>query len=224
MQDLGHYKKKEYIEIHSRYASLILAGSVVLVGLVFAMGLLVGSRRSVSGPGICEQEDPLAALDRKSKEPPPPQLGQGKLESYHDTLGVRLETVPTPASIMSASLDSGEAAITQEAELAQVQIQEPRGEEEPVPEDVAEMDPGVYSLQVASFQDQREASLLVKKLQQAGHKAFLVSVHMADRGGDWYRVRVGPFSNKKNAWAYKKTFEERERLPAFVVKKRARNT
>ncbi len=61
---------------------------------------------------------------------------------------------------------------------------------------------------------------MVRKLERAGHDVFLVSVNMPERGGLWYRVRVGPFSTKSEVWKYKKRFEEQERMPAFVVKLR----
>jgi cell division septation protein DedD len=63
---------------------------------------------------------------------------------------------------------------------------------------------------------------MARMLKRAGHKTFLVSVQMPERGGRWYRVRVGPFVSKRDAWDYKKEFEKRERIPAFVVKRRVR--
>ena len=75
-------------------------------------------------------------------------------------------------------------------------------------------------MQVGSFQEKRDANELVKKLQQAGYGAFLVSVNMPDRGGIWYRVRVGPFDSKKEVWDQKREFEQKEQIPAFIVKKR----
>ena len=100
-------------------------------------------------------------------------------------------------------------------------LERPRHEESPIPEKVSDVDPGTYSLQVASFQDQREASIMVSRLQRAGHRSFLVSVNMPERGGRWYRVRVGPFQSKKNVWNYKKIFEKKEKLATFVVKLRS---
>ena len=97
----------------------------------------------------------------------------------------------------------------------------PGPEESPIPEKVSDLDPGTYSLQVASFQDQREATIMVSRLKRAGHKSFLVSVNMPERGGQWYRVRVGPFQTKKNVWSYKKIFEKKEKLATFVVKLRS---
>ena len=60
----------------------------------------------------------------------------------------------------------------------------------------------------------------MQKLAKAGHAVFLVSVDIPDRGGQWYRVRIGPFSKKAEAWKYKRLFEEKERMATFVVKRK----
>lgn len=219
MQDLSRYKKKEHIEIRTRYASLLLVGSVALVGLVFALGVLVGSRRAPVQ--TCEPADPLAALDRSSGEPAPPELETIQTRTFHETLAEPSSSVPTPASILPTA--SSEPTATDDVSLKlteAVPLEQPRHHEDPIPEKIPDADPGTYSLQVASFQDQGEASEMVHKLKRAGHKSFIVSVNMPDRGGTWYRVRVGPFNSKREAWSYKRDFEQRERLPVFVVKRR----
>jgi cell division septation protein DedD len=221
MQDLSRFKKKEHIEIRTGYASLLLVGSVALVGLVFALGVLVGSRRAPSQ--TCEPSDPLAALDKSSGEPAPPELKRIQTRSFHETLTEAESVVPTPASLLPSSPLEAAAAADYAIETAQnLQLEQPRHQEEPVPDKIPDAEPGVYMLQVASFQNQREATEMVHKLKHAGHKSFLVSVEMPDRGGMWYRVRVGPFASKRAAWTYKRQFEERERLPVFVVKRRSR--
>jgi len=117
-------------------------------------------------------------------------------------------------------VDDAAPVMTEEEELAAVTLETPRGDEEPVLEKIRDEEAGVFTLQVGSFEDQREASLLAQRLKKAGHSSFLVRVNMPGEGGTWYRVRVGPFHSKKEAWTYKDDFENKERLPAFVVKRR----
>ena len=188
MQDLSRYQKKDHIEIQTRYVSLLLAGTVALVGLVFALGVLVGSGQNAEGR-VCEPADPLAALDAESGEPAPPEAGHLPLRSYHESLVSAPSPVPTPASLAAEELSAGDAASGGEAGEGVASgggeapaLEEPRHEEEAVPERVPDADPGVYSLQVASFQDQSEATEMVRKLERAGHKSFLVGVTMEDRG------------------------------------------
>lgn len=218
MQDLSRYRKKEHIEISMKYVSPLVFGLVTLVGLVFAMGVLVGSRQ---GSDVqCPEPDLLTRLNKQSGEPAVP----GNLEkvSYHTSLKARAQNVPVPASLKSADDNDtpvrGESAPEKE-ELAKVDLVAPVAEETPVPEKVRDDEAGIFTLQVGSFQDHREASLMMKRLKRAGHRSFLVRVSMPD-SGTWYRVRVGPFNSKSKAWDYKEDFESKERLPAFVVKRR----
>jgi cell division septation protein DedD len=217
MQDLSRYKKKEYLEINTKYISLLAVGSIVLIALVFSMGLLIGSRQK-SKKTICPETDLLTELNRQSKEPNPPK--EVIKPSYYDTLTTKTDAVPTPASLKFKNDDQNKN-VSEKILLKNVALETPREQESPVPENVKENEDGIYTLQVGSFQDQREASLMVKKLERAGHSAFLVSVNMPQRGGLWYRVRIGPFKSKRTAWNYKKNFEQKEHLSAFVVKKRS---
>ncbi len=225
MQDLGRFTKQNHVEIQTRYVSLLVFGSIALVGLVFALGVLVGSRQV--NRSSCPEPDPLAMLDFKSNEPVPPASREALDLSFHKSLSVKLDPVPTPASLTidEARAESGDvvAGSTGLESNKDISLATPRMEESPVPEKVANDEPGTYSLQVGSFQSRGEASSMIRKLERAGHHTFLVSVNMPERGGIWYRVRVGPFQSKREAWLYKRQFEERERLPAFVVKRRAKS-
>jgi cell division septation protein DedD len=221
MQDLSRYKKKDHIEIQAKYVSLLVVGSVALVGLVFALGLLVGSRAAKAPP--CAPLDPLEALDVKSGEPEPPQGATGEFKTFRETLTQPAETAVTPASLLPSAADApadAAAAVPPPVPLDEAMLARPRHAETPIPEEVRDGEPGTYSLQVDSFRDRREASQLLQKLVKAGHAAFLVSVDIPDRGGQWFRVRVGPFSSKVEAARYQRLFEAKERMATFVVKRK----
>ncbi|MBN2715166.1 MAG: SPOR domain-containing protein [Deltaproteobacteria bacterium] len=218
MQDLSRYKKREHIEISMKYVSPLVFGLVTLVGLVFALGVLVGSRQESDIK--CPEPDLLTRLNEQSGEPAVP----GKLDvaSYHTSLKEKAQNVPVPASLKS--MDVADAPVKGETapepdELRKVELVAPVADEMPVPEKLRDDESGVFTLQVGSFQDQREASLMMSRLKRAGHRSFMVRVNMPDEG-TWYRVRVGPFKTKSKAWDYKAEFEAKERLPAFVVKRR----
>ena len=75
---------------------------------------------------------------------------------------------------------------------------------------------GGYQIQVASFQDPKEAELLVEQLRQRAHRAYRVPTEIRGRGL-WHRVRIGPFKTLASAQAYKTEFEAKERLNTFLV-------
>lgn len=217
MQDLSQYAKRTHVEIQTKYLSFIVIVSIALVGLVFTLGVLVGSRQPPDS--VCEEADALAVLDSRSSEPPPPEMNEPPDLSFHSALVEPPPSVPTPASLLEAS-ENGQKKPAPVSPRDNADIK-PQMAESPIPENVPQDEPGVYSLQVGSFQDKKEATEMMLKLQRAGYGAFLVAVDMPDRGGVWYRVRVGPYHSKKEVWEKKRNFEEKERLPAFVVKRRA---
>ena len=223
MQDLGRYTKRTHVTIKTQYLSFFAVGSVILAGLVFSLGVLMGSRQSSRENTVCANADPLAALDSRSNEPAPPQATQQANLSFHESLSTSPKPVPTPASLLTTQ--DNEVPMKQRSldAIKDGQSIRPHLEEPAVPEKLKHDDPGYYSLQVGSFKKRYEANQMVRMLERAGHKSFLVSVNMPSRGGRWYRVRVGPFLSKRDAYNYKKDFEQRERIPAFVVKRRVKS-
>ena len=78
---------------------------------------------------------------------------------------------------------------------------------------------GKVTLQVASYEQPAPAERLAEGLRARGHRAFVVSVNIPERGRFW-RVRIGPFDTKWKANAYREKFEERERMNTYVVRRR----
>ncbi len=217
MQDLGRYAKRTHIEIQTKYLSFLAVVSIALVALVFALGVLIGSRQSQQAS--CPQLDALAVLDSRSKEPAPETAALGNPNlSFHDVLKESKSSVPMPASLTDPNLSVKKerpAVVSKPSDFQPIHI------ENPIPESVPADEPGIYSLQVGSFQSKHDANKMIRNLQRAGYGAFMVSVNMPDRGGLWYRVRVGPFYSKQEVWDKKKEFEDKEQIPTFVVKRRA---
>ena len=97
MEDLARYTKKTHIAIQSRYFSSLVIGSIALVGLVFTLGVAVGSRQA-RDRGTCPELDPLSRLDIGSNEPSPPAMAEKVNLSYYKNLIKAEDRVPTPAS------------------------------------------------------------------------------------------------------------------------------
>lgn len=56
-----------------------------------------------------------------------------------------------------------------------------------------------YNVQVSSWRNKIKAEQEVKKLRQAGYDAFVMIVNLPEKGGIWYRVRVGSFKSLEEA-------------------------
>jgi cell division septation protein DedD len=52
-----------------------------------------------------------------------------------------------------------------------------------------------YCFQISSWQNKVKAESEVAKLKNQGHNAFLTEIYLANRGGTWYRVRIGYFNS-----------------------------
>jgi DedD protein len=77
---------------------------------------------------------------------------------------------------------------------------------------------GEFNLQVMSYQAKDEADAFASALRDRGHEAFVAAAHVDGRGRT-YRVRIGPFKSKQAADAYRREFEERERMNTIVVRR-----
>ncbi len=78
---------------------------------------------------------------------------------------------------------------------------------------------GEYTVQVVSYQSADEAEMFASALRERGHSAFVMSADIPNRGR-YYRVRIGPFENAREAEAYRHTFEAEERMSTIVVRQR----
>lgn len=68
---------------------------------------------------------------------------------------------------------------------------------------------GVYTVQIGSFQDQKQANSLASALQSKGYPVFIKSMKSPDNK-NWYRVRVGTFGNIEAAKAYGESLKKSE--------------
>lgn len=56
-----------------------------------------------------------------------------------------------------------------------------------------------YNLQISSWPNRTRAEQEVNRLRDIGFNAFIVQADLPQKGGIWYRVRVGPFKSEKEA-------------------------
>ena len=111
------------------------------------------------------------------------------------------ESTPAPAQVEP---DERLAEITREIER---DLDKNRAEEKKKTETETQtakttlprVDPdGIYTVQIGSFQDQKQANSLANSLQSKGYPVFIKSMTAPDNK-NWYRVRVGTFSSIESA-------------------------
>ena len=259
MRDLAHIQERE-AEGPSRKVATVMMAALATVGLVFAMGILLGREDSAVAEA---PEDPLAALDRAAgieteetpiEDEPPPEVEREEL-SFPEALGGYDErpeveaalaaaaaelahpdpdvaaadlatgrpSLPPPIDAMHSALPAAVAAgpsaqilarsVAHDPMVAAALPREPARAAAPAGRD------GEYTLQVVSYQNPTDANVFAQGLRDKGHEAFVVTADIPDRGR-WWRVRIGPFENMREAESYRASFEATEHMNTYVVRRR----
>lgn len=71
---------------------------------------------------------------------------------------------------------------------------------------------GAYAIQVAAFNEKRDAALMVVTLEKKGYAAY----RTVSEGGKWHRVRIGSFKQKSDAAAVLARLKK-DNIKAFLV-------
>ena len=93
--------------------------------------------------------------------------------------------------------------------------------EAPVSNEVVKVKSGSsqqFAVQVGSYPDVKEASYRVEEWKAKGYPAYMTIANLGDKG-QWYRVRIGGFTDKSDAGKYLDQLASKEGIEdAFVVK------
>lgn len=240
---MSHYsthplENKTEISLDQRQIFLLFFSCSLFLGLVFALGIVVGKRMTFNSDKNFST-DPLSMLDAINASKG--SLVDAEELTYHENLTAEKQPMesgdkraagttqeahaPSPASEKQSS-----AATTQQASLKTVQVKTKREAETEAtakatesiipkaPEQVkSESRTGRFTLQLSSFQDKDEAERFMAKLRSAKLKPYLILSQIPDRG-TWYRVRVGKFRTWDEAVSAKDAFEQEHKLVAYVAK------
>lgn len=240
----GH-RMREGIELHldNRQIVSFVIGSLVVVGVVFSVGVLVGKQLAAGAlTQAAEPGDPLAALDAKEKvRTGDGVIGTGEIPAPKpDALNYQRELTrpaPTvPAAEPPAPERPREAKAAEPAkELKPAKaVDEPPAKAPDVDEDEepsrkeglaaafekasskAEGGGGGLTLQVASFPNRAEAEKLVSKLSAKGLSPYVVEADVPGKGR-MFRVRAGAFASRTEAEEGIKAFKKVSALHAIIV-------
>ena len=192
---------------------LFMAATVVSV-VIFLCGVLVG--RGVRADRSATAESTPATVAPDPGAAPPPQAATPGAQTpspeppapadeltYYD----RLQKNGTPQE----SLKSSSAARPAVSETAM----EP--ETHPAPSSVGEPTGPGFAVQVATYQDRRDADTLIKRLIGKGYPAFVTGPVKA--GGKMiYRVRVGKYQDRREAEAVSTRLEKEEQFKPWIAR------
>ena len=153
---------------------------------------LAAARREEEALAAVEEDDDDEGVVPKVARVPPAQIPAGLTASSGD----KLEKAARHDPLVAAALPKAYNAHTRASTGAD----------------------GEFILQVMSYEGKEEADAFASTLRDRGHEAFVAAAHVDGRGRT-YRVRIGPFKSKQAADAYRRDFEERERMNTIVVRR-----
>jgi cell division septation protein DedD len=234
MRDLERLQDVVEYRVSPGQLRLVFLGVLAVACAIFAVGVSIGKRIEPGSSALVV--DPLAALDRATGGAAPEPEGAAPEETpqltYHDELtqrvapghdqigdGERGVDAAEPSTTGSETARRGSASNARPASAAPTSSERLQVE----PAELDQPEPGedaIFTLQVASFDTREEAQDFTTDLRSRGHPVFLVRTSTPERG-TWYRVRVGPFRTRRDAMQYQTRFERQERLPTFLVQRRA---
>jgi cell division septation protein DedD len=158
----------------------------------------------------------LAAASAELRHPDPipavPRIARPFVPVAADDAAERLPAA-LPAAIAAGSRGALERAAPHDPMLLDALPEAPVGQSAPEGHD------GEYTLQVISYDSPEGAHAFAAGLRARGHRAFVLRAEVEGRG-TVYRVRIGPFSSMAEAAAYRRRFEETERMNTIIVRRR----
>ncbi|MDB4929194.1 MAG: Sporulation domain protein [Myxococcaceae bacterium] len=241
MRDLDQIQERDDVSHSSRLMSIAL-GAIATACVLFAVGVMVGREAGDARPA--QREDPLAQLDRLAQHP---ETAAAANLTYAERLTGPAGSTPTGAATSAAAPTATPLLVGPSlADMAQRPVLLPQSASPlggfgvrlsesaltnagtvgptataPRGTPVGPGSDGAFTVQVSSFRAVAHAQTFAQRLRDRGHRAFVAQPATDPNNVVWHRVRVGPFNNLREASAYRADFENRERMPAIVVRREA---
>ena len=207
MRDVERLREKTEISLDDRQIAGLAVAALLLLGGVFALGLLVGKHLAAqTQPGVAAAElaiaepgpapVPAKAPAPRKEEPPPP------------------EDPPVLAKLPAAVVAAPRPAVVIPPPPKPVAIASAVAPPAALPPPPKEL--GDFTVQVGASQDRADAQRLEQKARAAGLKPYVVEADLGEKG-TWYRVRVGAFKDKDSASRFRSDVERELRTTAVVM-------
>ena len=200
------------IRLGRREIALVSAGLVVVFGLVFILGILVGREiPSASRPAAAVAVPPPAS-PRAAPTPEPgkeARTGMQEKLTFYQTLTSPTPDIPPPGATASRKVVE-ERMVVKEPERRSALRPTPRTVEPAAPPQ------RFWTIQVSSFRSRALAEEQKGQLAAKGFSAYLTTVQSED-GRTRYRVRVGSFATRTEAERLSDRLRADLRLNPFVT-------
>ncbi len=219
MRDSRRLQERGDVRLDRVQVIWLTLGAVVALGLVFALGFVVGRRAATFAPPT-PAGDPIAQVDAagdlheqlsdfsstydKLTEPAPAKRRPPTMPARPPKPPV---ATPAPAPAPPVSAPAPEPPVSAPAVTSDV-IRDALA--------AGPARPGDYTIQVSAYQSMAEARAYASSLERKGFRPFIVTGQVRGRG-TWYRVRLGRFASESQA-NEGKVLLARADIPAWVLR------
>jgi len=211
MRDLRKLRSKYELKLDNRHIAYLLVAELVIVGLVFSLGVVVG--KSITRMATAENETPAAS--------PTPALAEATPQTTPDTLSLAATfNDQTPgAGVPGMEQNIGQpmaTPLTNPTDMAPALPPEPGKTKVEIGALPGPPTGGDYwTVQVKAFQDPAGAQELQTQLGASGNRAYVETADLGERG-TWYRVCVGQYATEAGARAMAAALRERGGFDPWV--------
>jgi DedD protein len=224
------------IQLSGKQLAFLFMATTVVSIVIFICGVLVGQKLRAEGPGtgtgpagMAERHDAgVEGEEGTAAEPalPPTQeaLKPDELR-YHDRLQAEampvdeiLPDTPAPEPVAAPVPPPARPAAAPKAAPATTRVTAaagaPEGAAAPAPARAARP-AGAWTVQVTALRQRTDADAMARRLVGRGYDAY---VDATTSGVPMYRVRVGSFTDQREAERMKERLERNEKFNPFITK------
>ena len=245
--DQLHEREEAGASTGGRKLGLFALAGTISVAAIISLGVVSGSSGESDVPAELDPLSQLALTNADPKAPVPAGSQAGRASVQLDQLSFpstlvgdesALEATVRAADAEHAALtgrSSGRIAARKRARAEDVPASTLATEQSDRLSRTAKHDPlvaqampersgavapsgseGAFTLQVVSYETRDAAERFANALRARGHRAFVLPAEVPGRQRS-YRVRVGPFTTRRDALVYQRSFEHDERMNSLVV-------
>jgi DedD protein len=238
MRDMHRMRDRIDLQLDNRQIVSFVIGSLVVLGVVFALGVLVGKQLAVGSLEPQPAGDPLAALDAaeaarqrlEADDPDEPAPAAASGAAAQQPTAAEL----TYAEVLTGSRDVDPAIEPVKARPAPKKAEPAEARAAPPPEPARPPERrqgladafqkatggsaprGDWCLQVASLPTRADADREVARLAKQGWAAYVVEADVPGKG-HFFRVRIGGYETRAAADQALADFKRKTGAAAFVT-------
>ena len=224
-----HHRNRDRIELQldNRQIVSFVIGSLIVLGVVFALGVMVGKQLASDAAPVAQALDPLAAIDAQEKALADAAIEEAAAQKEAAEALTFAQELTRPKAVdpvIEPTKGAAPAEPTREERVAKAEPaaapEEPKSKAAAF-ERVAAKPSGSGSLtvQIASLPSRGDADKLVDKLAAKGFDAYVVAADIPGKG-QYFRVKVGAFETRDEANQALAELKEKTSMAGIVTNAR----